>query len=482
MAGIMVPIAIHLWNIRQGKILEVGTIRFMELSQKKRASNIRISEWLLLLLRCLTILLFAMLMAGPTWNRSANNNEKGWLLLPPNEIKKAYQQKSTIIDSLLKNGFQLHAFEAGFPVINLSDSSKSSLDSSINATSENYWKLASELSATASSDLSITIISSNKLRHFKGNKPTVNRSLNWMLFQDTAATIKRITNAWQITRDSIGVLLAKSSNKSFEYETKLLSIHQQQIKEFSINEENGRQVIRIESQEPILVDTNTIRISIFTDQYFQDLKYLMASLKAIREFSRRKVLIEVYKSVDAIPSASDLLFWLSDEQIPTKFSGKTVSYQKGVLHHESGFMYGLPYFTENPIALYQFVETKKKDLLNIWENGNGNPILAIEENAGQHYLLFTHFNPAWNELVWTNRFAEWMLPFVFKGLPIKTLIDERVIDPNQIRFDQKTNTRSSDHAIANQAKPITHIFWILLLLVFVIERILSFTSKNKADV
>jgi hypothetical protein len=478
----MVPIAIHLWNVRQGKILEVGTIRFMEPSQKKRASNLRISEWLLLLLRCLTILLFAMLMAGPTWNSSVNKNEKGWLLLPRNEIKKAYQQKSAFIDSLLKKGYQLHAFEAGFPAINLKDSSKLMTDSSLNGVSENYWKLASDLSSTVSSDLEITIISSNKLRHFRGDKPTVNRSLNWMIYQDTAATKTSITNAWQIISDSIGVLLAKSSSKSFEYETKLLSMQQHQINDFSINNEKGRQLVRFKNQEPILVDTNTIRISIFTDQYVQDLNYVKASLNAIREFSRRKVLLEVYKSVDAIPLASDLLFWLSDEQIPTRFSGKTVSYQKGILHHESGFMYGLPYFGEDPIALYQYVETKKKDLLHIWENGNGNPILAIEENDSQHYLLFTHFNPAWNELVWTNRFAEWMLPFVFKGLPVKTVIDERVIDSNQIQFDQSKITSASNLAISNQAKPITHIFWILLLLVFVIERILSFTSKSKADV
>jgi hypothetical protein len=355
-------------------------------------------------------------------------------------------------------------------------------DSSLNGVSENYWKLASDLSSTVSSDLEITIISSNKLRHFIGNKPTIHRALNWIIFQDTAAAQTSIANAWQFTRDSIGVLLANASGKSFEYETKLLSIQQLPIKGFTIIEEKSGQAIRFESQEPILVDTNTIRISIFTDQYVEDLKYLKASINAIREFSRRKILFEVYKSIDAIPSASDLLFWLSDEQIPTRFSGKTVSYQKGALHHESGFMYGLPYFGEDPIALYQYIDTKKKDLLNIWENGNGNPILAIEENAVQHYLLFTHFNPAWNELVWTNRFAEWMLPFVFKGLPVKTVIDERVIDPNQIQFDQSIITSASNLAISNQAKPITHIFWILLLLVFVIERILSFTSKSKADV
>ena len=109
MAGIIVPIAIHLWNVRQGRVLEVGTIRFMEPSQKKRASNLRLSEWLLLLLRCLTIILFAIVMAGPIWKKLTDADEKGWLLIAPNELKDAYHQKSLLIDSLLKNGYRLHA-------------------------------------------------------------------------------------------------------------------------------------------------------------------------------------------------------------------------------------------------------------------------------------------------------------------------------------------------------------------------------------
>ena len=91
MAGIIIPIAIHMWNVRQGKVVEVGTIRFMDPSQKKPASNLRISEWLLLLLRCLMIMLFAIVMAGPIWRKSAGTDEKGWLLIAPNELKEAYK-------------------------------------------------------------------------------------------------------------------------------------------------------------------------------------------------------------------------------------------------------------------------------------------------------------------------------------------------------------------------------------------------------
>ncbi|MCX6205667.1 MAG: BatA domain-containing protein [Bacteroidetes bacterium] len=426
MAGIVIPIAIHLWNVRQGKVLEVGTIRFMEQSQKKRASNVRISEWLLLLLRCLTIIVFAIVMAGPVWKKSADAGEKGWLLIAPNELKEAYHQKSSIIDSLLKNGYQLRAFETSFSAINLSDSVTRNSDSSLLATTPNYWTLASKLIATAPLGIDLAIISSNQIRHFKGDKPSINRSVHWMVFMDTVA--------------------------------------------------------RKNNQAAIVVDTATLRIALFADQYLHDASYVSTAIQAIRDFTGRKIRFEVYKSVNAIPQNFDVLFWLSDTPLPTGFSGKIISYQKGMLRQEPGFVYGIQGGVDNKTELYQYLETDQKNLLKTWENGKGDPILAVDPNAEKHYLLFTHFDPSWNNLVWSNRFAEWMLTFVLDGSTMQDVRDNRTIDPGQLDFSK--DHKSASKKITNPAneQPIGNIFWFLLMLVFIIERILSFTSKNKANV
>jgi hypothetical protein len=482
MAGIIIPIAIHLWNVRQGKILEVGTIRFMEPSQKKRASNLRIAEWLLLLLRCLTILLFAIVMAGPIWKKGADKDEKGWLLMAPNDLLEAYEQKSFIIDSLLKNGYRLHAFEPDFKTINLGDSDLNKTDSALLAVTPNYWSLATELSATAPLGIELAIISSNRLRYFKGNKPVLNRSINWMFFQDTALQQVSISNAWQSTDDSIGILLANASSKLISYNTKFISSKSNQEKEFSFKNSEGKQTIRYQDQQPVLVDTNTIRIAIYSDQYVHDISYVTAALKAIRDFTRRKIRYDVFQTVAAIPQESDLIFWLSESQIPARFSGRILSYQKGILHQEQGFLYGIHSISETPIELYQYVKTDQKNLSAIWENGKGFPILAIDTLADHRYLLFTHFNPAWNNLIWTNRFAEWMLPFVFNGLPLQSVGDTRMIDPGQIQFSRSDSSIPVKNVFFTNTKSVANIFWFLLLLLFIIERILSFTSKKKSNV
>lgn len=482
MAGIIIPIAIHLWNVRQGKILEVGTIRFMEPSQKKRASNLRISEWLLLLLRCFTILLFALLMAGPVWQKTAGRDEKGWLLIPTKDLKEAYLQKSVIIDSLLKNGYQLHAFEEGFSVIRLSDSTTKNNDSSIVANTPNYWALASKLAATAPLGIDLAIISSNQVQYFKGNKPSINRSLQWKVFIDTTATQTIISNAWQASEDSIGVLLAIASSKSIVHETKMIAKKNNQEKDFALKTVKEKQAISYQNQEPINVDTATIRIALFTDQYVHDASYVSAAIQAIREFTKRKIRFEIYKTANAIPPTTNLLFWLSDAPPSISVAGKIISYQKGILHQEIGFVYGIQGALETPIELYQYIESNQKNLSKTWENGKADPILAVDLNAPKHYLLFTHFDPSWNNLVWSNRFAEWMLPFVFEGLSMQAVKDSRAIDPGELDFSKADKSSNIKMAGPANSQPIGNIFWFLLMLVFIIERILSFTSKNKANV
>ena len=253
-------------------------------------------------------------------------------------------------------------------------------------------------------------------------------------------------------------------------------------KEFELKESQGVQSISYKNQHPVLIDTSTLQIALYTDPYQQDANYVAASIQAIKEFSRRKIHFEIFKSISAIPKGTDLLFWLSDSIAAPKISGKTIRYQKGKLNQEQGYVYGLQQITGDPIELYQFNETDQKNLSAVWENGKGNPILAIDPTNKKNYLLFTHFDPAWNNLVWTNRFAEWMLLFVFSGLPMQTVADRRMIDPNQIQFGKVESGRLQKTSSAANTKPIKNIFWYLLLLVFLIERILSFTSKNKSHV
>src|SRR5476651_1205398 len=92
LAAIGIPVIIHLWNIRQGKTLKVGSIALFTQSSPKSSRSFKLMDVLLLLLRCLLLILLAILLAMPLWQQHLQNTKaKGWLLIPKEHLTQAYQ-------------------------------------------------------------------------------------------------------------------------------------------------------------------------------------------------------------------------------------------------------------------------------------------------------------------------------------------------------------------------------------------------------
>src|ERR1700734_3120676 len=96
MAVISVPVAVHLWNDRRGKVLRIGSVALLSGVTKRLAWSRRITQWWLLLLRCLLLLALAFLLGGPYWTRPAPEG-KGWVL-----VEGSGGPYKRVIDSLVK--------------------------------------------------------------------------------------------------------------------------------------------------------------------------------------------------------------------------------------------------------------------------------------------------------------------------------------------------------------------------------------------
>src|ERR1700748_1200800 len=87
LAALVIPVVIHLWNIRPGKTLKVGSIALMEASEQKSSRSIKLSDLLLLLVRCLLLALVAFILSAPFLQRYINSGSiKGWLLIPKESL------------------------------------------------------------------------------------------------------------------------------------------------------------------------------------------------------------------------------------------------------------------------------------------------------------------------------------------------------------------------------------------------------------
>lgn len=131
-AALSIPVVIHLWNIRPGKTLKVGSIALVEASSRKNSRSFNLLEILLLIIRCLFLLLLAVLLAQPYWSQLIKPaKSKGWVLIPKQHVHQVYQQYKLKVDSLTKAGYELHYFNTGFALIDtlkfktMADSGKS---------------------------------------------------------------------------------------------------------------------------------------------------------------------------------------------------------------------------------------------------------------------------------------------------------------------------------------------------------------------
>jgi hypothetical protein len=75
-------------------------------------SSLRFTELFLLLLRCLLIMLLALLLAQPYWLNAGSG--KGWILMEKKDVQQAYTHFKPVTDSLLQAGYEFHLLEEGF--------------------------------------------------------------------------------------------------------------------------------------------------------------------------------------------------------------------------------------------------------------------------------------------------------------------------------------------------------------------------------
>src|SRR5687768_698415 len=154
LAGLLIPIAIHLFSRKEGKVIPMGSLRYLRESPTARYKNIRLNEIPLLLLRCLLITLLVLLLAGTEISWSPQQTNK-WLLVEPG--LETSDEMKPLIGKLQKEGFQLRLLARDFPLLSEKSNARPV---------DNYWSAAKQL-ASAQLD-SVVVISYNYQRSFRG--------------------------------------------------------------------------------------------------------------------------------------------------------------------------------------------------------------------------------------------------------------------------------------------------------------------------
>lgn len=499
-AGIIVPVLIHLWHIKTGKTLKIGSIALLGESAKQSSRSFRITDWLLLLLRCILLLLLAFLLTEPLWQKQAEPAKtKGWVLIEKEPVKEVYAHFKPQVDSLLKAGYELHQFDASFKAIKLEevlkDTSKA-LNNNPNPP-RSYWSLLKLLQQQLSKKLPAYLFTSNQLQHFQNTRPELNANLHWKTYTPADSVSSWIQNAYLTSKDSIRLILGNSKASGTSFSSIKLQSGDRGNSRFQVSFAEGKPVVVLKNnpQQPVPVDTSTLKITVFQNQFPADATYLNAALQAVKKFSGRKMKISSASSFNRITAQQDWIFWLSDQNPPTNLDQKLVAngrifqYETGKAQAINSWISSGNDFTGNesePINLYQHFLADKRSITNsqtVWQDGFGQPILSLQESGNVHiYHLYTRFNPAWNDFPWSSDFPKMILNLILKSYPQPdfTLNDKRIINPDQQQTSAATSANTSFiNPKLMDLTDLKHACWIALFLVFLLERIISTQTKKQ---
>jgi len=483
--GILVPVLIHLWNVKQRKTLKIGSISFFGESASKSSRSFKIADWLLLLLRCLLIIMIALLLAAPYLTKKLTASDKGWVLVEKAQFQNLTVAQQQEIDSLLKNGFELHDFNLGFAEWQLKDTVSKEV---VNPSKLSYNALIKQLNTQLPAGFKVYLYAQNSFTRYDGKIAPSPLAIQFRTYAAPDSLISKVVGAYYTNSDSLRAILMNSSPKETNYSYQNIT---NETKNITLRIDAGSSFLKTKEQlNWIKADTSTLHIAIYEERNQNDAAYLKSAILAIRDFSGRKISLHQIQHPTDFSSQIGMLFWLSVKPIPAN-----ITHHKGLIlfSYEAGKEQSLAsiLLTKRGTApssegsdLYKRIILGTKDGEAIWTDGFGNGMLTFTQKEGNdHYHFYGRFNPQWTDLVWNEAFVKAMLPIVLA--PPKELADfgfeldsadKRTTDQSDI-FTVNHTSKLAGIAVYVQ-NPMSNWLWILAFLIFLAERILSFNQKK----
>ncbi len=439
LAGLIIPLIIHLWNVKPGKTLKIGSIALLGESARASSKSFKINDWLLLVLRCLLLILIAFIIAQPFIRKISSVKNKGWILVQKSDFPQAFKENRKTIDSLIKLNYEIHNFAAGFDALSIKDTA--SIADKEKSNKLTYTSLLNEVSNRVPAGTSVYLFAQHRLNKIGSERPEITYQLNWKPLKQT---------------DTLSSWILDYAGKKFEAKST-----PGQTTYAAINSN----------------DQPKIKVAIYESSIRNDKKYLIAALNAISNFSGRPIEINPKGKVD-------IGFWLADQEVSPNFkssiaiNGSLFRYEKGKIIAELSAID----IDGKKIQSYKRIEGKRTPE-GIWTDGFGNTILAKEKLKNLNiFRLYSRFNPQWSQLVWDDTFVKALMPIIIRDDHAENFgfleneADQRQLTTNQQEVIQISKLETATKSAEN--KPISNLFWIAALIIFITERILSFREKN----
>ncbi|GAA3965729.1 BatA domain-containing protein [Hymenobacter antarcticus] len=521
--GLLVPVAIHLWNRRPGREVAVGSLRWLAAGANRRLRNLKLEQVWLLLLRAALLAVLAVAVAEPVW-RQRQPASRGQVLLSPEVLgTPAFTALRPTIDSLRRRGYVVRWLANGFSRV---PSGAWRADSAVRrggsmagkATdaeqSKGFAWARMQEAADVFSGQPLFVVTSAAMRNFQGIHSPLPTAVTWQLLPNGVA------NTWlqaaALRADSLQLQLQLGQSNEMQTSFRLVSVARPQPgAELRVTglpalrfekDATGSQLkpLRISGDtlaNPALtipVRTQPLHVIIYaTADYAADARYLRAALRAAAVGLPVPLALTTTAQIPTSTTPADWLFWLSDAPLPaewrTALSKGTKIWQEA---RGAGVADTATLATNEAVAAAVVVFRRDKIVplktaLPLWTDSQGRPVLTRQaQDAGAIYQLHTRLDPAWSELgddpALPAQLLALLQPALTDGPPApETALDQalatqdqRVLDPAQL-FNGSASPAKTNPAPLMRLTPAFRVTdlrpWLVLAagLLFLLERLLA---------
>lgn len=478
LAGLAVPLAIHLLSRGRRLRVAIGTVRHLAGSESRALRRLRLTGWRQLLVRLALLAALALALAGPRWPPIGSRGSTGdWLFidpellalelgagLPDNDFSRALQESR-------EKATSIRLLSPGLPEVGGGEAQSASADA---------WSLLREADEMAPAGTPFSVFTLDRVGWLHGRRPAIGRSVDWRILPDPEPN-RWIQRAVSLPDDTRVVTLGESTALATRFNTVSWTGAQRPPDGAGLREDAGTEVLGLVTADrrpeddsvSVPAEPPAIRVALTAGaDRATDAWYLRQALTAVGSFLDRElrwteegaspVDLEIHLGADSTAgTASPLLIRDSDSSFEPC---------QGWVH--TGSMSGDPWLRLEKC----FTRWEPAVGVAQWVDNWGRPFLS-RRSVGQMavYELHGRFDTRGSSLVTSPVLPHLLLELVAPGNSsaggASTSLSDRRSTTGLERLPGSAVPSSAEEDEESALPEI--LSWLLVIMLLVLERLIS---------
>lgn len=498
--GLLVPLAIHLWNRRPGREVAVGSLRWLAAGANRRLRNLRLEQLGLLLLRAALLAVLAGAVAGPAWRQPLPPGRGQVLISPDLAGRNVLAAVRPRLDSLRRRGYALRWLSKGLPRVAAdiwrADSAGNVLSAKamLSIRDTVAYEARIRQAADTFTGQPLYVLTSARLAALPGTHRPLPPGITWQTLP--LPTESTWLQAAAGTADSLHLLLGHSTERQTTF-TKArlarprngqsLALPGSASRRYEIADNTIQPVATAADSEAALpavpIQPAVLRVWVYAPAaYAAEARYLRAALRAASVGLPGALTLTVAPSLPDAASTPDWLFWLPAAPVPAAWRAQVPQglhlWQPppGPGTPDTSLLVAPGLAAELPATLWRrgaLAAPAGSEVL--WADAQARPVLTRRAlGRGAIYLAATRLNSTWSTLA-DNPALPALLLDVLQSAPAGAALarlqahDQRRLDATQL---PKPQVAAAGGAILPAFKLLDLRPWLVLLagLLLALER------------